>query len=151
VFKAPPIEWIADRLRALQPLLEAEPSRSGLLLRRVLGPVRLDPIAPQVGKAYYQAETALQALDLIEAPEAGSTWSHWWTQSLPIRTLAQLPLGFPIIETRQPFLYQYLAEKASKLERLGMSVDAIARALNVTHKTITKALRFAARNGEQSP
>jgi DNA invertase Pin-like site-specific DNA recombinase len=87
VFKAPPVEWIADQLRALQPLLEAEPSRSGLLLRRVLGPVRLEPIAPQVGKAYYQAETTLQTLDLIEAPEGGSTWSHWWRRwaSNPLR------------------------------------------------------------------
>ena len=57
--------------------LEGAPSRSQLL-RRVLGPVRVDPIAPQVRKAYCQAETALQALDLIEAPEDGSTWLDWW-------------------------------------------------------------------------
>src|SRR5262249_18516349 len=54
-----------------------------------------------------------------------------WTQSLPIRTLAQLHLSFPMLEARQSFVYQDLAEKAGKLERLGMSVGAIARALNV--------------------
>jgi len=32
-----------------------------------------------------------------------------------------------------------------------MSVDAISRALNVTHKTITKALRLATKNDAQSP
>ena len=78
MFKAPPIEWIGHRLMGLQSVLEAEPTRSALELRRVLGPTRLVPIAPQVGKPYYQAETALQVLDLIEAPEGGSTWLHWW-------------------------------------------------------------------------
>ena len=75
VFKAPPVEWIADRLTALQPVLEAAPTESALRLRRVLGAVRLVPVAPQVGKAYYQAEPTLQVLDLIEAPEGGL---HWW-------------------------------------------------------------------------
>ena len=78
VFKAPPVEWITDRLMALQSVLEAEPTRSALVLRRVLGPTRLVPVVPQVGKPYYQAETALQVLDLIEAPESGSTWLQWW-------------------------------------------------------------------------
>ena len=78
VFKAPPAEWVADRVRALQSVLEAEPSISGLMLRRVLGPVRLNPVTPQVGKAYYQAETALQVLELVEGPEGGSNWSRWW-------------------------------------------------------------------------
>jgi hypothetical protein len=42
-------------------------------------------------------------------------------------------------------MYQYLAEKAVELRRLGMSACAISRALKVTDKTITKALRFAAK------
>ena len=105
---------------------------------------------PEVGRSYYQAETALQVL-VIKGPEGGSNWLRWWTQSLPIRTLAQLPLRFPIVETRQPFAYQYLAEKAGTLQRLGVSIGEIARALSVTHKTITKALRLAARNEAQPP
>ena len=74
LFKAPPVEWIANRLREIQPVLETEPSLSALLLRRVLGPVRLVPVKPEIGKAYYQAETALQVLDLLKTPEGGSTW-----------------------------------------------------------------------------
>ncbi len=78
LFKSPPIEWVAERLAALQPLLEGEPSRSALVLRRVLGPVRLVPVTPQIGRPYYQAETALEVLDLIEVPEGGSNWLRWW-------------------------------------------------------------------------
>jgi len=70
----------------------------------------------------------------------------WWTQSQPIRTLALMPLSFPILSTRAPFPYQQLAEKASELATLGMSVGAIASALGVADKTITKALRFASEN-----
>jgi len=78
VFKAPPVEWIAARLMALQAVLEAEPSKSALELRRVLGRVRLLPVQPQIGKPYYQAETALRVLDLVKVPEDGSNWLHWW-------------------------------------------------------------------------
>ncbi len=63
---------------ALQAVLEAETSKSARVLRGVLGRIRLFPITPQIGKPYYQAETALQVLDLIEAPEDGSNWLQWW-------------------------------------------------------------------------
>ena len=60
VFKAPPIEWVTERLGKLQEPLERDTPRSALLLRRILGPIRLVPITPQVGKPYYQSETTLQ-------------------------------------------------------------------------------------------
>jgi hypothetical protein len=66
----------------------------------------------------------------------------WWTRSQPIRTVAELSLSFPLLETRPPFAYQYLAERASELWRLGMSACVIARALGVSDKTITKTLRY---------
>jgi hypothetical protein len=78
LFKAPPAEWIAERLSAVKPLLEVEPTPSALLLRRVLGPARLVPVVPDIGRPYYQTETALQVLELIEAPEGGSNWLRWW-------------------------------------------------------------------------
>jgi DNA-binding MarR family transcriptional regulator len=93
----------------------------------------LVPVTPQVGRPYYKAETA---------PErAVSASSKWWTRSQPIRTIAQLPLAFSLTETRPPFKYQQIAEKASILSRLGLSASAIARRLGVTDKTVTKALR----------
>src|SRR2546425_9916950 len=74
----PPVEWVAERVRRLQEVLERETGRSALLLRGVLGPVRLRPVAPQIGKAYYQAETTLQVLDLLHDPEGGSNWLRQW-------------------------------------------------------------------------
>ena len=78
MFEPPPIEWIAERLGRLQDLLERQTERSALLLRRVLGPVRLVPTRPDVGRPFYRAETALQALELLEPPEGGSNWSRQW-------------------------------------------------------------------------
>ena len=69
---------VAERLGNPQKVLERETPRSALILRRILGPIRLVPVTPQVGKPYYQSETTLQVLDLLEAPEGGSNWSQWW-------------------------------------------------------------------------
>ena len=77
-FEPPLVEWIAERLRGLQALLERQTERSALLLRRVLSPVRLVPTNRDVGHPYYQAETALWVLELIEPPEGGSNWSRQW-------------------------------------------------------------------------
>ena len=78
VFKAPPIEWVAEKLNKVQQVLERETTSSALLLRRILGPIRLTPLTPEVGRPYYQAETALQTLELIQDPEGGSTSLSWW-------------------------------------------------------------------------
>ena len=78
IFTAPPVEWIAERLRSFRRVLESEPSQSALVLRQVLEPIKLFPMVPDVGRPYYQAETALQVLDLIGDPEDGSNWLHWW-------------------------------------------------------------------------
>ena len=78
VFQAPPVEWVAERVRGLQDLLERETSQSALLLRDVLGPVTLKPMTPQIGKPYYQAETTLQIVDLLHDPEGGSNWLRKW-------------------------------------------------------------------------
>ena len=78
VFKTPPVEWIAARLEKVQEILEQETARSALLLRRILGPIRLAPVTPQVGRPYYQAQTALQVLELIQDPEGGSNSLSWW-------------------------------------------------------------------------
>lgn len=43
VFKTPPIEWVGERLEQVQEVLERETTQSALLLRRILGPIRLTP------------------------------------------------------------------------------------------------------------
>ena len=76
VFEAPPTEWVADRLTKIGEVLEGETVTSALVLRRTLGPVRLTPGTPQVGRPYYQAETAVRVLELIETPDGGSDSLH---------------------------------------------------------------------------
>jgi site-specific DNA recombinase len=78
VFQVPPVEWVAERLAGLPKLLERETARSALLLRRVLGPVRLVPCRPEVGRTYYRAETAIQVLELLEDPDGGSNSLRQW-------------------------------------------------------------------------
>jgi len=72
------MEWVSERPEQVQEVLERETVQSALLLRRILGPIRLMPVTAQVGRPYYQAETALQVLELIQDPEGGSTSSKWW-------------------------------------------------------------------------
>jgi hypothetical protein len=69
---------MGERPEQVQEVLERETTQSALLLRRILGPIRLTPATPQVGRPYYQAETALQVLELIQDPEGGSTSLKWW-------------------------------------------------------------------------
>ena len=66
VFRAPPIEWIRERVTQLQKVLERRTPKSALLLREILGPIRLDPIQPDIGRPYYLAVTAIDTLALIE-------------------------------------------------------------------------------------
>src|SRR6184192_2818006 len=103
MFEPPPMEWITERLGRLQDLLERQTERSALLLRRVLGPVRLVPTRPEVGRPYYQAETALRALELLEPPEGGLNWSRQWRrgESNPVRTSrARVPVRLESIPMR---------------------------------------------------
>jgi hypothetical protein len=43
-----------------------------------------------------------------------------------MRTLARLSLGFSPLDTKPPFVYQQIVEKAGELSRLGLS-DNVAR------------------------
>jgi hypothetical protein len=83
VFQAPPLPWIEERAARLQEVLERRTERSALLLRKLLGTIRLDPCRPEVGRPYYRALTKLQAVALLEhegetGQEAGSTSLQWW-------------------------------------------------------------------------
>lgn len=70
-FRAPPIEWISERVPGLQDVLEARTGRSALILRELLGPIQLKPAPVDVGRPYYRAVTSIDALALIETPPAG--------------------------------------------------------------------------------
>src|SRR5262249_33545655 len=77
-FQVPPLEWVAERLSGWKKLVERETARPALLLRRVLGPLRLVPFKPQVGRTYYRAETAIQVLELLDDPDGGSNSLRQW-------------------------------------------------------------------------
>ncbi|MBA3552377.1 MAG: hypothetical protein H0W27_05850 [Actinobacteria bacterium] len=68
----------------LQEVLERRTARSALLLRRFLGPIRLEPVPVEVGRPYYRAATAIDTLALIETPpeldgpDGGSTSLRSW-------------------------------------------------------------------------
>ena len=92
VFRTPPIEWIEARMGKLRELLEHSTARSAQALRGLLGPIRLEPVCPDIGRPFYRAVTALDALALIETPsasngtEGGSNSLQRWRRSYVAQT-----------------------------------------------------------------
>ena len=84
VSSVPPLIWIQERVAVLHEVLERRTERSALLLRALLGKIRLEPVANEGGRAYYRAVSKLQVLALLdvgptpEDPEPGSTCLQWW-------------------------------------------------------------------------
>ena len=68
----------------VQELLERRTAPSAVLLRKLLGKIRLEPVVPEVGKPYYRAVTNLDVLALVEGEpssdgsEPGANTLHWW-------------------------------------------------------------------------
>lgn len=72
----------------VQELLERRTTQSALLLRKLLGTVRLETCPGEPGKSYYRAKSTLQPLALLESPEptaaavtaaGGSNTLRWWS------------------------------------------------------------------------
>ena len=92
VFRAPPLAWVKERVACLQAVLERETAQSALMLRKLLGQIRLEPTQGDLGRPYYRAVSKLQVLALLEdlpeerrepgdqrtPPEGGSTSFRWW-------------------------------------------------------------------------
>ena len=66
----------------------------------------------------------------------------WWTRTQRIRTVAEMPLEVALMDTRAAPVYQKIAERALHLRQLGLSDSAIAKKLNVTDKTVAKAITW---------
>ena len=98
VFQIPPIEWITARINQLAELLEQNMSQSALVLRKVLGPIELEAIYPEIGKSYSITRSSLNALAVIESPskpeslDNGSSVWRWWAWKECIRTLGVLKI-----------------------------------------------------------
>ena len=84
VFQSPPMEWIEERLSRVQEVLERRTEQSALLLRDVLGTIRLEPQRGDVGRPYYLARTSIDCIALLktppgaEAPDGGSSSLREW-------------------------------------------------------------------------
>ena len=86
VFQVPPTEWIQERLTKLKDILERNSERSGLLLRKLLGPLRLElTSAGENDRPFYKATTSLNTLALVDplidgdGRNGGSNSLQWWT------------------------------------------------------------------------
>ncbi len=81
-FKAPPKEWIEEKMTTMQKTLEQRTQRSALLLRNLLGKISLEPTRGDIGRPYFRATSQLQVLALLEqnseSPEPGSNSFKWW-------------------------------------------------------------------------
>jgi len=93
IFKAPPIEWIAERISNIKDVLEEKTEQSALLIRNLLGKIMLEPVTPDIGRPYLRAVSKLQPLALFEEKrprkgplalefawdsEPGSNSFFWW-------------------------------------------------------------------------
>jgi hypothetical protein len=81
-----PLERNEERVAGLKEVLERRTETSALLLRKLLGEIRLEPKAgTETGRPYYLARTSLDALEILEpppgGPEEGSKSLRWWTRS----------------------------------------------------------------------
>ncbi len=84
-FATPPDAWVAERLTTLQSVLERRTGPAGLILRRILGPVVLEPVQPGVGRPTIAPGPASTLLALLEPDpgeisEPGSSVLRRWSQ-----------------------------------------------------------------------
>ena len=70
VIRAPSLGWLRKRLKKCRSLLELRTAKSAGFLRRLLCPIRLEPVTPTTGRSYYRAHTALDTLALLDDPES---------------------------------------------------------------------------------
>jgi len=83
-FKSPTADWIQERVSHLVEMLEPRVERSALILRKLLGTIRLQPVQTGTGRPYYQAISELNVLPLLKeeagkkTTQEGSNSLHWW-------------------------------------------------------------------------
>ena len=71
IFRPPPIEWIRERMRNVQSVLEQRTARSAQMLRNLLGPIKLELQTPDIARPFYCAVTTPDAVALIDEPPPG--------------------------------------------------------------------------------
>ena len=84
-------------------------------------------------------------LPLLNLLQLVKRFDNWRTQLQPIRTFGEITAHIKILPVHQPYLYQKLSQKATKLRLLGMPYEQIAKSLNIDRKTATKACKYEGR------
>lgn len=69
-FILPPREWLTERITTIQEVLERRTERSALLLKRLLGTIRMEPVTPDIGRPYYRAFSDLETWQLWKTPRS---------------------------------------------------------------------------------
>ena len=89
-FKAPPQEWIKNKLESLHETLNKNTRSSALVLKKILGDIQLEPVShtnenfynlvdgEKKFKPFYVAHTKIKTLALLDDKDKGSNWSGWW-------------------------------------------------------------------------
>jgi site-specific DNA recombinase len=89
-FKAPPTEWLKNRLEGFSDTLNKGTVLSAQALKELLGPVSLEPVLSKEAdfyhlfeghekdfKPYYVAHTKIETLALLDDEHKGSNWYQW--------------------------------------------------------------------------
>jgi hypothetical protein len=76
---------VGERPNRLNVVLERRTEQSALLLRKLLGPISLEPTQGDIGRPFYLARTSLDTLAIMEpppkdggGPDDGSNSLRWW-------------------------------------------------------------------------
>ena len=89
-FKAPPQEWIKNKLESLHETLNKSTRSFALVLKKILGDIQLEPVShtnenfynlvdvEKKFKPFYVAHTKIKTLALLDDKDKGSNWSGWW-------------------------------------------------------------------------
>ncbi len=85
--RAPSLAWLRKQLKDVRSILERRTAKSAALLRRLLSPIRLEPVIRKKGRPYYVAHSALDTVALLRDPESddgsdsGARSLRWWKRA----------------------------------------------------------------------
>ena len=113
-----------------------------------MSPIALKAVYLDIGKPYFIAQSSIDliALFVISPSESnandGLTTLRWWTWTVRIRTVAEIPIEIFLVDNSSLPIYQQIANQSLHLKELGLSNRKIAEHLHVDEKTTAKAIAW---------
>ena len=148
MLRAPSLGWLRKRLKKCRSLLELRTAKSAGFLRRLLCPIRLEPVTPTTGRPYYRAHTTLDTLALLDDPESddgsgsGAKSLRWWTCTQCSRTSFDHLFRAELRDPPVTPVYQKIAAEAAALDAAGARISLMARHFGVDGRTVKKAIAW---------